>query len=277
MSPSRADASLPSPEARAGPGFDWRERLPEGTVNLLLTIEYDGSTFAGWQVQPAQRTVQGVLTDALRTLCRHEVVLRAAGRTDSGVHARAQRANFYTDRGLPPIKYVRAVTGMVRGGVAVVAAREVPLGFDARRDARGKVYAYRLLLRESRSPLLEGRAWHVRRRLDLDLLAAELASLPGTADWSAYRSSDCAAPSPIKTMHAAELVRETPETVVLVFRGSGFLKQMVRILVGTAVHVAAGRMPPGSMLSIRDGLRRRQAGPTAPAEGLTLERVIYEE
>ncbi len=268
-------AFRPSPEVRAGAGGLWRERLPEGTRNLLLTLEYDGSTFAGWQLQPNQRTVQGVLTDALRLLCRHDVVLRGAGRTDSGVHARAQRANFFTDCDLPPAKFVRGVTGIVKGHVAVIAAEEVPLDFDSRRHARGKVYAYRLLLRESRSPLLAGRAWHVRLPMDLDLLAAELATLPGKADWSAYRSGDCSSPNPTKTLHEARLVREADDVIALVFRGSGFLKQMVRILAGTAVEVAVGRMPPGSMIRIRDAKNRQQAGPTAPPEGLFLEEVLY--
>lgn len=275
MTPAPTASARPSPEARAGGGPGWRDRLPPGTRNLLLTLEYDGSAFAGWQQQPAQRTVQGVLTDALETLCRHEVVVRGAGRTDAGVHAWAQRANFYTDCSLPPAKFVRAVTGMVRGHVAVVAAEEVPLAFHARHDARGKVYAYRLLLRESRSPLLDGRAWHIRRPLDLDLLAAELATLPGTADWSAYRAADCGASNPRKTLHDACVVREEREIAALIFRGSGFLKQMVRILVGTAVEVATGRMPPGSMLRIRDTHDRRQAGPTAPPGGLYLEEVRY--
>ncbi len=268
---------MTSPEARAGDGPGWRERLPPGTRNLLLTLEYDGSTFAGWQVQPGQRTVQGVVTDALQALCRHDVVLRGAGRTDSGVHAWGQRATFYTDCALPPAKFVRGVTGIARGHVAAVAAREVPLAFDARHDARGKVYAYRLLLRDARSPLRDGRAWHVRTPLDLDRLAAELATLPATADWSAYRAADCGAPDPTKTLLDARLVREPRDVVALVFRGSGFLKQMVRILAGTAVEVGAGRLPPGSMVAIREARERRQAGPTAPPHGLYLEEVLYED
>lgn len=265
----------PSPEARAGDGDGWRERLPPGTRNLLLTLEYDGAGFAGWQVQPNQRTVQGVVTGALQTLCRHDVVLRGAGRTDAGVHAWAQRANFFTDCALPPAKFVRGVTGILQGGAAVVAAEEVDLDFDARRSAQGKIYAYRLLLRNARSPLRDGRAWHVRRTLDLDLLEAELATLPGTANWSAYRSADCGSPHPVKTLRSATLRREERDVVSLVFEGSGFLKQMVRILVGTALEVASGRMEPGSMVRIREGQNREKAGPTAPPHGLYLEEVLY--
>jgi tRNA pseudouridine38-40 synthase len=266
---------LTSPEARGGDGPDWRDRLPEGTRNVLLTIEYDGSTFSGWQIQPEQRTVQGVLTDALRTLCGHDVVLRGSGRTDAGVHAWAQQATVYTDCDLPLAKFVKGVTGIVKRHVAVVAATEVPLDFDARRNAVGKVYVYRLLLRNPRSPLLDGRAWHLRQTLDVDVLKAELATLAGTADWSAYRSADCGSPDPVKTIYSATVRQEGRDVLALEFRGSGFLKQMVRILVGTAVEVAIGRWPPGSMVAIRDGQNRAKAGPTAPPHGLYLEEVLY--
>lgn len=249
-------------------------RLPPGTRNIALTLEYDGSSFAGWQRQPGQRTVQGALEECLRTVCRHEVIVRGAGRTDSGVHALAQRANFFTTARFEPRALLRSIPGIVRGGLAATEAVEVPLDWDARHDARGKVYGYRVLVRVAPSPLLQGRVWHLRRIIDRELLAAELATLPGRADWSAYRAADCSAPDPVKELRRAELECDG-DLLTLRFEGSGFLKQMVRVLAGTALDVAAGRLPPGAMRSIRDSRDRAQAGLTAPACGLCLERVLY--
>lgn len=241
---------------------------------MLLTVEYDGAHFHGWQEQPGLSTVQGTLQDALARIVRHEVVVRGAGRTDAGVHAWAQRASVYTTSDAPLPKIARGVSGIGRGRVAVTEAREVPLEFDPRRDACGKVYAYRLLVRSEPSPLLEGRVWHVRPPFDVARLRRELATLLGRADWSAYRSADCGSPDPVKTLHRAE-VEQQGDLVTIRFQGSGFLKQMVRILVGTAVDVGKGRRPEGHMLEVRAKHERRLAGETAPGRGLFLERVLY--
>ncbi len=262
------------PPERRLPRDPDRLRLPPGTRNIALTLEYEGSSFAGWQRQPGQRTVQGVLEQCLATVCRHEVIVRGAGRTDAGVHARGQRANFFTTSEVEPYALLRSIPGIVRGGLAAVQAEEVPLEWDARRNARGKVYAYRVLAREAPSPLLAGQVWHVRKPLDLDLLRRELATLPGLADWAAYRAADCTAPDTVKDLRRAEL-QVDGDVVTLVFEGSGFLKQMVRVLAGTAVEVARGRRAEGSMLAIRERLDRTEAGVTAPACGLVLERVLY--
>ena len=154
-----------------------------------------------------------------------------------------------------------------------MSASEAPEDFDPLGSARGKIYGYRILNRPSPSPLLEGRAWWVRFPLDRDLLAEELATLPATADWSAYRASDCGAPSAVKTLRRAELRPERDGSFTLVIEGSGFLKQMVRILTGTAIDEACSS--PG-FDGDRDGQTRAAAGQTAPAHGLS-ERVLYEE
>jgi tRNA pseudouridine38-40 synthase len=249
---------------------------PAPTRCIRLEVEYDGSRFRGWQIQPGQRTVQGALQDALGVVCRHPVVLHGAGRTDAGVHAWAQVAAFRTDSPLGLERIRRGCNALAGPGVGVVSAREAPPDFDPRRDARGKVYAYRILNRRDPSPLLLGRVWHVEKPLDSEQMRVELATICGTADWSGYRAADCGSPNPVKALRRAELRREPRDLLVLEFEGSGFLKQMVRILVGTAVDVGLGRLPPGSMLAIREARDRRLAGPTAPPEGLYLERVIYE-
>lgn len=243
--------------------------------NIKLVVEYDGTHFHGWQVQTNLRTVQGALEGALATILREPVKVRGSGRTDAGVHAWAQVANFRTTSDIPLDRIRRGINALGGDGVCVLSAEEVEDGFDALGSACGKVYAYRLLLRRSPSVLLDKRAWWVRQTVDVDLLERELATLPGRFDWNAYRASDCSSPDPTKTLHAATVRREAHDCVSLVFTGSGFLKQMVRILVGTAVDVGRGRLPGGSMVRIREGLRRDAAGPTAPPHGLFLERVLY--
>ena len=246
-----------------------------GARNYKLTIEYDGADFHGWQRQPrGLRTVQGELEDAARTLFGHDVVVRGSGRTDAGVHALAQVANVHTTRELPTGRILRGFNGLCGRDVRVVKVEEVPADWEARSRARGKWYRYDLLPRIPHSALLRGRAWRVAPDLDVSRLRDELATLPATTHWGAYRASDCSSPDPVKTLHAAEVER-AGEIVSLRFHGSGFLKQMVRILVGTAVEVGRGRMELGSMVRIRDTQNRAQAGPTAPPHGLFLERVLY--
>ncbi len=242
---------------------------------LKLVFEYDGAPFAGWQVQPGQRTVQGDVEAALATLLREPTRIHCSGRTDAGVHAEAQVASLRTTSELSCDRIRRGINGLVPPGAACLSVEEAAPDFHARFSATGKVYAYRVLARRPKSPLRAGRVWHVHQRLDRELLAAELATLPGTADWSAYRAADCGNADPVKTLRRAELSTEGADVLVIRFEGSGFLKQMVRILVGTAVDVARGHFEPGSMMRIREGGDRSAAGRTAPAEGLTLERVLY--
>jgi len=246
--------------------------------NVRLVVEYDGSFFHGWQRQPDLRTVQSALEDALRVVLRQEdVYVKGSGRTDAGVHAWAQIANVRTTSDVSLDRIRGGVNALAGDGVRVIRAEEAEPDFDSLRSACGKVYGYRILNRRSPSPLLEGRAWWVRLPIDRDVLARELATLPATADWSAYRASDCGSPDPVKTLRRAELRPERDGTFTLVFEGSGFLKQMVRILVGTAIEVGRGRLDPGAMVRIRDGGIRSAAGPTAPPHGLYMEEVLYKE
>jgi tRNA pseudouridine38-40 synthase len=171
---------------------------------------------------------------------------------------------------------LRGLNGLAGKDVRVIAVEEVAPDWEARSNARGKWYCYLLLPRVAGPALQEGRVWHIRPDLDVERLRRELATLPATAHWGAYRASDCSSPDPTKTLHAAEVETRARGVVALRFHGSGFLKQMVRILVGTAVEVGRGRMPEGTMVRVRETQKRSEAGPTAPPQGLYLERVLYE-
>jgi tRNA pseudouridine38-40 synthase len=244
--------------------------------NVRLVIEYDGTAFGGWQRQSNARTVQAVLEEALAGMTGGPVTLRGAGRTDAGVHARAQVACFETEVTIPLEGFRKGLNAALPGDVAVVTADEVAPDFDARRSARGKHYCYRLWTRPSRSPIACRWAWHVWQPLDLDAMQRAATALLGEHDFSAFRASDCERKNPVRVLRRADVTREG-EVVRLDFEATAFLKNMVRILAGTLVEVGQGRRDAGSMATLLEGRDRTQTGRTAPPHGLTLERVWYED
>jgi len=240
---------------------------------VRLDIEYDGSGFRGWARQPGLRTVQSELETALETVLREPVELTVAGRTDTGVHALGQVASFElaTD---PPGDLMRRVNGVGPDDVAVTAAAVVADGFDARRDATARSYRYRLLARSAPSPFERGRALWWPHRVDREALDACAAALPGTHDFTAF--------TPTQNDHVRfelDVLAASWETEgdVLAFRitADAFMRNMVRVLVGTQLEVASGRRSVESFARLLEGAARTEAGDTAPPHGLCLESVAY--
>jgi tRNA pseudouridine38-40 synthase len=244
---------------------------------IRLTLEYDGTDFAGWQRQPPpQRSVQQVVEDTLERMTGAHVCLRGSGRTDAGVHARAQVAAFATESHLPAEAFLRGLNAMLPRDVACTEAAEVAPDLDPRRAARGKHYAYRLWNRLARSPLHARSSWHVLRALDVAAMAGAAAALLGEHDFTSFRAAGCDARHPVRVLRRAEIVREEPELLAIHLEATAFLRGMARIIAGTLVEVGLGRRPAadvGDALAARDRLR---AGRTAPAHGLTLERVLFD-
>ena len=242
--------------------------------SILLTLEYDGSDFAGWQLQPNGRSVQEVVERALAELLGETVRLHAAGRTDAGVHARGMPAHFVTSRNLPLRAFRDGLNRLLPADVAVCTAVEVPVGFHARFAAAGKWYRYTIDRRAVRSPLGRRTAWQLRAPLDLQAMRDAATLLVGEHDFAAFRTSGCAARSTVRHLERVELV-EDGTLLYLDLRGSGFLRSMVRMLVGTLVEVGMGKRPAGDvarLLTKQPGVR---SGPTAPAHGLCLMAVYY--
>jgi tRNA pseudouridine38-40 synthase len=244
--------------------------------NLRLVLEYDGTDFAGWQRQPAARTVQEVVERAIGAMTHEPALLRGAGRTDAGVHARAQVASFRTASAIPCEGLRRGLNGTLPADVAVIAVDEVPADFDARRSARGKHYAYRIWNAPSRSPLRERFVWHLYRPLDLAAMTSAAAALLGEHDFSAFRAAGCDRKNPVRVLRRLDCVVEEPGLVAVHLEATAFLRSMARVIVGTLVEIGLGARPPGDaarLLALGD---RTEAGRTAPARGLMLEQVSYE-
>jgi tRNA pseudouridine38-40 synthase len=247
---------------------------------VLLTVAYDGSAFSGWARQPGARTVEDVLEAALRSVDPEASRLRGVSRTDAGVHAEAQAVGVDVSRDIDARGWVLATNAALPEDVAVRAARRVPAGLDPRDHAKKKRYRYRLLVDRVRNPLVRHRAWRVEHALDLERMAREAARLEGTHDFAAFRTSRDGRQDTTRTISRVSVeppcAREgCAERGVLsvVVEGDRFMHNMVRILVGTLVDVARGRLPEETVLRAFEEGQRSVLGPTAPAHGLTLERV----
>ena len=245
---------------------------------LKLTLEYDGAPFVGWQVQPNGASVQGAVEDAVEKLCGARARVTGAGRTDAGVHARGQVASLDPPRELPLSAWTAGLNAHLPPEVACVRAEEAPPGFDARRWARGKRYVYTVMRSPVRSPLWRGRAWEVRRPLDVAAMTAALPHVRGRHDFSALRAADCPARTTVRDVRELSIRSDElrqGELVEVRIEATAFLKHMVRNLVGTLVEVGHGKRSPESLQELLDSRDRTRAGPTAPPHGLLLDEVFY--
>jgi tRNA pseudouridine38-40 synthase len=237
-----------------------------------LVLSYDGTDFCGWQKQPDERTVQGVIEDALTRLSGTRIPVAGAGRTDAGVHAQGQVASFKAELHLKKDELRRALNALLPDDVRVVAAGPAPPGFDARKSARSKVYRYRIFNGPRISPFLFRYVLHWMGPLNLGKMAEAAGRFERKADFTAFSSNRLL--QPVRRVSRSEL-RKKGSMIVYTIEADGFLRYMVRTIVGTLLEVGRGKVEPWTIEDLFAGKRRSLRSPTAPAKGLCLVKVIY--
>ncbi len=243
--------------------------------NFMITIEYDGSAFHGWQRQAERRTIQGQIEKALETMTGTAVHLTGSGRTDAGVHAYGQVANFHCKTRLGPEIFHKGLNSLLPEDIIITSCRQVHENFHARFDVKSKTYHYKILNRPM--PVAIGRqyAWHIRKELNLDAMRQAARHLLGTHDFKAFEGSGSPRADTVRSIMNSDLVEENDGYVVFEIEGDGFLKFMVRNIVGTLVDVGLSRISPDDVHGILASKNRNLAGVTAPAHGLFLVSVKY--
>jgi tRNA pseudouridine38-40 synthase len=245
--------------------------------NIKLVLEYDGGKYHGWQRQKNALTLQEILEDCLKRLTGEELRVNSSGRTDAGVHALGQVANFRTSSALPLIAFQRGLNSLLPGDFVVRDAAEAPDEFHARYSALAKTYEYRLLTRPVRSPFSQNYCWWLPKALDLISLGQATSFLWGEHDFSSFQASGSSIKNPVRRVMAAYWTHAPGGWLIFRITANGFLRGMVRALVGTLVEMGTGRRQPVEIMEILACRDRRRAGPSAPAQGLYLLEVFYQQ
>ena len=243
---------------------------------ILLTVEYDGTNYAGWQRQINGLAVQQVLEETLQKATKERIVVTGASRTDAGVHALGQAVHFDTDSRIPPEKYPFVLNTMLPRDMRVHTGREVPEGFHARFMTCGKRYTYRIVNSRHASAIRRNTHVHVPLPLDLAPMQEAAKQLLGTHDYAAFQAAGGTAKTTIRTITRAELEQRGDE-IILTVEGDAFLYNMVRIIAGTLIEIGLGRRTVNAFSEAYETLDRLSLGVTAPPQGLELTKVYYPE
>ncbi|RJQ42661.1 MAG: tRNA pseudouridine(38-40) synthase TruA [Gaiellales bacterium] len=242
--------------------------------NIRLDIQYDGTGYSGWAKQPGLPTIEGALEGVLGRILQQDVRLTVAGRTDAGVHARGQVVNFLTEKDVDPGKLAWSANGMLPDSISISGCKEVSATFDARRSALSRTYSYMVLNRGYNSPFRSRFVWHYPGRVDMVLLREAASLISGEHDFTAF--------TPTESEHSyfrREILRSgwqrDGDMLIYWVQASGFMRNMVRALVGTMMEVGRGFRTMDSLERLLEGAERSEAGETAPPHGLCLERVEY--
>lgn len=239
-----------------------------------MVIEYDGTNYHGWQIQKNAITVQEVITKAIKKITSEDVNLIGSSRTDAGVHALNQVANFISNCNIPLSKMPNALNSVLPKDIVIKNAYEADMDFHSRYSAKGKRYKYIIYNRKFNSPVYRNYSWHISNELDLDRMTESLTYLKGTHDFSAFKASGSSVKDSIRTVRDISL-RKNDFNVEFEIEADGFLYNMVRIIVGTIVDVGIGKINPIHVKEILESKDRCMAGKTAPPQGLFLTKIYY--
>ncbi len=243
-------------------------------MRILLTIEYNGKDFAGWQSQPNKRTVQGVLEDALSSVCGEKIVLNASGRTDAGVHALKQMAHFDTSSSLPYNKYPQIVNHLLDNDVSIINSQLVDDDFHARFNVKKKSYLYRCYQSKVSRPLMENFAFQLTYDIDVEKMRRAAAKLVGEHDFTSFKKASDIKLDCVRTIYDIS-INQKDDVLEFIVCGSGFMHNMVRIIVGTLIDIGKGLLEENEIDVMLEKKNRSCAGTTLPACGLYLYNVEY--
>ena len=244
-------------------------------MNIKLTVEYNGTNYHGWQVQHSGETIQSVLEKAISTFVGQPTRITGAGRTDAGVHALGQVANFFCPKEFDQHRIRRAFNALTPADITIKEVEIVPDSFDARRDGRSRVYEYRILNRPAPSPFYLTTALHVHDPLDLAAMRMAVRCLEGEHDFTSFQAGGCDAAHAVRKIYRTSL-DQRGELLVYTIEATAFLRHMVRNIVGTLIEVGRGQRSPESFSELLKARDRTKAGPTAPPHGLFLVEVKYQ-
>lgn len=243
--------------------------------NIKLAIEYDGTNYHGWQIQPNAVSIQETIEDRLQKITQEEIRLIAAGRTDAGVHAIEQVANFSTESRLDINNIQRGLNSMLPPDIAVKDISEAEQDFHARHSAKSKIYRYVILNQRFPSPLYRNFSWFIPFKLNIKEMKNAVQCLIGKHDFSSFKASRCNSNNPIREIYSISLDRDTKGFITFEIEANGFLKQMVRNIVGTLADVGKGKIGVSEFEEILRAKDRKRAGITAPPQGLFLVKIKY--
>ena len=243
--------------------------------NIKLTIEYDGKDFNGWQKQPNKLNIQGTIEQAIKCVTGEDVELNASGRTDAGVHALGQVANFKTNSKIPIEKFAIAINSRLKKSIVIKKAEEVDERFHSRLNCKKKTYRYIINNSEEGSAIYRNLETHIPQKLDVSKMEQAIKYFEGEHDFKAFKASGTSSKSSVRTIYEAKIYQKG-EKIFIELTGNGFLYNMVRIIVGTLVDVGLGKISPEDIPQIIDEGKRENAGKTLPPNGLYLLNVMYE-
>ena len=243
--------------------------------NFKLIIEYDGTFLHGWQKQKEDRTVQEEIEKAIRVMTGKNIVVTASGRTDAGVHALGQTANFLCDTKITPGAFLRGLNSLTSEEIVIKECSLVDNDFHARYNVKSKTYMYRILNQPLPVAIFRQYAWFIPKKLDIDAMDAAILHIIGTHDFKAFEGAGSPRSSTVRTIISAGLEQLEHGYISLEFKGNGFLRFMVRNITGTLVDVGLGKIAPHDLMGILNSRDRNLAGSTAPPQGLCLMKVEY--
>jgi tRNA pseudouridine38-40 synthase len=265
--------------------MDSSDRFRAASRNIRLTIQYNGTGYHGWQRQPGRTGIQEVIRAAIKKMTGEHVCLVGSGRTDAGVHALAQVANFHTGSKIPLGGFLKGLNSLLPEDIAISAASEVPPDFHSIRNSICKIYCYHILASETKSPFWNKRVWLLNRHLDIHSMKMALPQLMGTHDFSAFKASGSNAKTSVRTIYLCEIkpialeIFTPPGGLHYIFTiaADGFLRYMVRNIIGLLVQIGLGKRSYEDMANVIASKDRSSAGPTAPPHGLYLKQVYYDK